>query len=302
MKPLSTRISVILWLIVLLTFAGCKKEVIEQVHQNKIVEDNEAPPYNGVSTLEIENYVNKLYIDLIGREPSDNELAADAVMLKANDLDEASRETIIDNLTGKYDYYTSYFESVSGRMLNGIDSAEMYEGLALYQALIQMAYQQGDTLLAFYLEYEYGKFLDLYTATSEYASGSIDINEFYKRFIFNAYYDEINMGSTNFVLSCFENIFFRFPTVAEETQGVAMVDGSSSQVFLQDGNSKTDFIDIVTQVAEFYQGLVIASYRSFLARDPTSYEMDLLMQDLEQTGDLQEMQKYILKSKEYAGF
>lgn len=302
MNLLSTRIFLILPLVALLAGTGCKKEVIEQVHQNKIVEDNQAPPYNGVSTLQIENYVNKLYIDLIGREPSDAELDANVVLLKANELDETSRETIIDDLTSNYDYYITYFESVSGRMLNSIDSAEMYEGLLLYQAVIQMAYQQGDTLLAYYLEYEYSKFLDLYNATSDYATGSITINEFYKRFIFNGYYDEINMGSTNFVLSCFENLFFRFPTEAEEDQGVAMVDGASSQIFLLDGNSKEDFADIVTDVSEFFQGLVIASYRSFLSRDPTSYEMDLLTQDLEQNGDLQEVQKYILKSEEYAGF
>jgi hypothetical protein len=81
-----------------------------------------------------------------------------------------------------------------------------------------------------------------------------------------------------------------------------MVDGVSTQLFLVDGNSKLDFIDIVTHDTEFYEGLVIGNYRTLLARNPSSVEMDSLTQALEATSDLQDMQKQIFKSKEYAGF
>jgi len=283
--------------------SGCKKDpIIEELHQNKIIEGNEAPPYSGVSTLQIENYVNKLYIDLVGREPNDAELDADVAVLKSDDLGEAARIQLIDKLQSQYAYYKRYSESTGARLLNGIDSAETNETLVLYLALIQMAYQQGDTLLAYLLEYQYDQFDKLHVATSEYASGAIDINEYFKRYILNPFYDEINMGSQNFVLACFENLFFRFPTASELTEGVKMVDGTSTQMFLEDGNSKQDFVDIVTCTTEFYEGLVIEAYRSLLSRDPTSYEMDSLTQALEQSSNLKAMQKQVLKSQEYAGF
>lgn len=290
------------WMIALLCLAGCKKELIEDIHQNKIVDGNVAPPYNGVSTLEIENYVNKLYIDLISREPDDAELDAAVNDLKAASLDEASRMQIINDLMGQYAYYKRFFEATSGRFLNGIDSMDMVETLNLLQFLINSAYQQGDTLLAYLYEYEYGRHEDLYLATANYASGAIDINTYFSYFMDNGYYDEINMGSENFVKACFENLFFRLPTVAELSQGVSMVDGASSQIFLQDGNSKLDFIDIVTHTTEFYEGLVIDNYRALLSRDPESYEMDSLTQVFASTGDLKEVQRHVLKGKEYAGF
>lgn len=293
------------WMAALLLAMGvssCKKEFIEDIHQNKIVDGNVAPPFSGVSTLQIENYVNKLYIDLISREPSDAELDAAVISLKADELSESSREQIISDLMGEYDYYRRYFESTSGRFLEGVDSADMVETLALLQFLIANAYQTGDTLLAYLLEYEYGRHEDLYFATSNYASGAIGINAYYSYFVNNGYFDEINMGSENFVKACFENLFFRLPTAAELSQGVAMVDGASSQIFLQDGNSKLDFIGIVTQTTEFYQGVVIENYRSLLSRNPDSYEMDSLTQSLEASGDVQDMQMHIFKSEEYAGF
>jgi hypothetical protein len=290
-------------LVVSAVLTGCKKDpIIEEIHQNKIVDGNVAPPFNGVSTLQIENYVNKLYIDLISREPSDPELESAVDGLKAGNLGEASRLQIINDLMGQYDYYKRHFESTSSRFLEGVDSTDIAGGLALLQALITLAYQTGDTLLAYLYEYEYARTEDLYFATSNYASGAIDINTYYSYFLNNGYYDEINMGSQNFVLACFENLFFRFPTTAELAQGVSMVDGASSQVFLQDGNSKLDFIHIVTHTTEFYEGLVIDNYRSLLSRDPDSYEMDSLTQTMEASGDLQEMQRHILKGKEYAGF
>ena len=123
-----------------------------------------------------------------------------------------------------------------------------------------------------------------------------------KIFSDNVFYDNINMGSLNFVLACFENYFLRPASTSETTNGEAMVDGESKIILLRNGNSKDDFIQIVTESDEFYEGLVIENYRSYLSRNPNtleSYQATLLFQN---SGNLKEMQKIILKTDEYAGF
>ena len=110
------------------------------------------------------------------------------------------------------------------------------------------------------------------------------------------------MGSTNFVLASFENLFFRLPTVAELDAGVLMANGLSSALFLEVGNSRDDFVEICTNYKEFYEGMVRSAFSLFLLRQPTSIEMESYTQSFIADSDLQKLQKELLKSKEYAGF
>jgi hypothetical protein len=52
-----------------------------------------------------------------------------------------------------------------------------------------------------------------------------------------------------------------------------MVSGNPAQVFFQDGNNQNDFINIIMNTAEFYQGLSIDIYNQLLVRQPDSQEM-----------------------------
>ena len=53
---------------VLVLFASCRKE------SQRIVPETPVPYYAGIPTVLVENYVNRLFIDLIGREPIDSEM------------------------------------------------------------------------------------------------------------------------------------------------------------------------------------------------------------------------------------
>ena len=46
-------------------FTNCQKEVEIQINGNK------TPKYDDVPTIHVENYINRLFIDLLGREPTD---------------------------------------------------------------------------------------------------------------------------------------------------------------------------------------------------------------------------------------
>lgn len=284
-----------------LSLNSCKKEEII-TYENLIVDGNTPPPYSGVSETKIEIYVNKLYIDILGKQPTQSELTADVAYLKSKKLTLGSRDTLIDQLMSKDEYYTRLYTNATAKFLEGINDFQINQEIAQYNYVITLLYTRGDTFEAQVTEVVRDKLLKLKQADSLYKNGAITVNEFYATFCDNQFYDDINMGSLNFVLSCFENYFLRPASTSETTNGVDMIDGESKIVLLKNGNSKADFIQIVTESDEFYQGLVMENYRSFLSRDPIPYESFKATVEFKNSKDLAEMQKSILKTDEYAGF
>ena len=142
---------------------------------------------------------------------------------------------------------------------------------------------------------------DLLNAKAQLTAREIDISEFMHRFLFNSIYDEINMGSENFVISCFENLLKRQPTERELEAGKALYDGYPALLLRKDGNNKKDLIRIVSSVDEFYQGIAIDWYRILLVREPSSLEMVEGLETVKNDG-IAEIQIAIILSQEYRGF
>ena len=70
---------------------SCKKP-------DKMVFNNEAPNYYGIATIKVKNYVNRIFIDLVGREPLVTEMDSLVSFLEANNLNFTARNTIIESL------------------------------------------------------------------------------------------------------------------------------------------------------------------------------------------------------------
>ncbi|MDZ7847129.1 MAG: hypothetical protein U5L96_10360 [Owenweeksia sp.] len=64
-------------------------------------------------------------------------------------------------------------------------------------------------------------------------SNLIDHIELHRRIIDNPYYDDINMGTENFVVATYQNFLFRYPTGVELEEAKKMVDGFPGSLFLQ---------------------------------------------------------------------
>ncbi|MEM6260918.1 MAG: hypothetical protein AAGI38_00310, partial [Bacteroidota bacterium] len=107
--------------------------------------------------------------------------------------------------------------------------------------------------------------------------------------------------STKFCDPMFESFLFRYPSVAEEEASINMVDGLTSVVLNQQGNSKEDFIDIFLSSNDYYEGEVVNIYRDFLLRDPDSQEMSEAAVMYRENKDYRELLKEILSKDEYLG-
>ena len=94
------------YVLLLLAFAavwssGCEKDSI--VHENLIIDNNTPPENNNVSTLQLNNYLNNIYIDLYGRAPTEGELAADRDFLRDNGITEEARGVLIEQMMESYE-------------------------------------------------------------------------------------------------------------------------------------------------------------------------------------------------------
>ncbi len=286
--------------ILALFFASCAKDSI--IHEDLIIDGNVAPPADGVSQISLNSYINNLYIDLFGRAATEGELIEHSDYLIEFEYSSAAREDIVEEMMGTWDYYKNINVLTTQRYLVALDSFSLKSQIEYWVYLIDLYNDTGLEVEALYYTIENEKLILLSTAHVDLFEGDIFIDEYFGRFVNNYFYDMVNMGSENFVTSCFQNLFHRYPTDDELLDAVAMVDGATSQLFLQDGSSKADFIDIVIHSAEFYQGQTIDVFNSLMARAPNSEEMDIYGQEMMAVNHFNSVKIKLLISEEYAGF
>lgn len=295
-------------LISFLFFISCteKETILQTEHTNEIINGNTAPPYSEVTTVQVQNYINKAFIDLLGYEPIVDTLQKYTDFLRAGNLVEDRRNEFLEVLmfsSGyKQDYYERLDEVLFVNYLAATPKTEVLEQRNVYQNIYEDYLQQGETTLAQLVKLEIDKLDNLLRAFIDYSQQGITMNEYIRRVCNNPVYDEINMGSENYVLSCFENFHKRLPTDAELEAGVTMVDGFSAQLLLSDGSSRDDFLQIITEDGGFYEGLAIDVYRQMLARLPNSEEMTTAILEMSAGLDYPDLQRLVMVSEEYAGF
>jgi len=281
----------LLFLFSVLIISSCTK--IEDV----IVGDNTLPPDFTIENTTIESYINKLYISVIGREPTDTEFSTDFDIFRSANLSQSSREIVIDGLLNKAEYYNNLFKLESEHLLLGADTADINQNIFILYILLSTAHG----LDSIYFTENLARMLKLQEVLPGLGNGTILNIEMHKRMVDNAFYDEINMGTENFVVSMFQNFMNRYPTLSELQSGKTMVDGGNASVFLVAGNGKGDFIDILFASGEYYTGQIGILFNRYMFRIPTSEESVNYSLDYKATNNYKEVQKRILSNNEFIG-
>jgi hypothetical protein len=286
---------------------ACKKDA-------DIISNNNAPYYAEIPTILLENYVNRIYIDLIGREPLDTEMDSDVQYLRDADVTLESRDSLIYKLqfdttyiegdsSYKFAYYHRMYDMIKVRLLEGASNAYISQDLGIYYQSYVVDSVNGNMLDANKKLLEYHKLNNVLIADLQYYNGIIEINEMHRRMIYNSVYDNINMNTFNFINATFDNLLFRFPTPYEFDEVYLMINDNTAQIVLgSSGNNKENFSSIICTSREFYEGVIIWAYGTLLAREPSTQEIDFLMQSFYQNHDFQWVQRQIMKTDEYAHF
>lgn len=299
------KYSVILFL---LLFTAC-----EEPAKVIVVPDNPIPPYHGVSELAVKSFVYRAYIDLIGREPLETELIRDYGYLQRRELEMGAIDTLLYRLqhdttfiSGDLSYRHAYswqvYVKAKARTINGESDSEMEFDIQQLEQKYVKDSLLGDKLgMAFALK-EIQKLRDVIQSSVEFRDGQIDIQEMYRRMLLNEIYDEINMGSFNFVNASFDDLFFRFPTTAEFEAAFDVVEFNKSREILGTNcQTKQGYAEVLTESREFYEAGIQGEFLSLLGRSATDEELLSLFADYYENHDYAWLQREIMKIPEYGG-
>ena len=298
-------------LVIITTVFSCKKE--------ETIPNNKPPYYDEISTMLIENYVNRIFIDLIGREPLDIEMEEEVKYLRDNDLQMEFRDSLITKLMTKSTldtaigdssaiykiaYYNRTYDMCKARMIEGAANEYILQEISiLEQAILNDSLMGGNQQGIDQKRFEVNKLKKVISSEKQYMNGDIEINEVYARLLYNSVYDEINMNTFNFVNASFDDLFSRFPTAEEFDNGFNMIEKDEARLlFNLPGQNKGDYIEILTNSREFYEGMINWVYLSMLSRVPSTLEKGEIMETFFYDHDMQRLQKRVLMTDEYAHF
>ena len=308
MKITTSLFGIFCFCLVFFIISSCKKD-------GEIIPDNNAPYYDGIPTVVIENYINRLFIDLIGREPLDAEMASELGALKAAELNSSARNVLINKLqtdttfiqgdsSYKHAYYIRFYELSKARMLEG---ASDYQIDGQFIGILSFGVY-ADSISGDSFSMELGKqkirlLEDVMAIPYDYRMGSVEIKDVYARLLNNGVYDQINMNTFNFLNASFDDLYFRFPTQSEFDRGYNMVEFDKPEIlFGISGQNKGDYVSIMVNSKEFYEGMIRWLYQTLLAREPSTTEVYNHMITFYQDHDVQKLQRAILIKDEYANF
>jgi hypothetical protein len=74
-----------------------------------VVPNNKPKSYDDVSTVKVENYINRIYIDLLGREPLDAESIRDLELLRKGNLSINSRQRYYYEINDRFHFCARRF-------------------------------------------------------------------------------------------------------------------------------------------------------------------------------------------------
>ena len=291
----------------ILLVSSCEKETV-------IVSNNDAPFYDKIPTVLLENYVNRIYIDLIGREPLDSEMVNDVEYLRENDVSFESRDFLIyklqfdtvyisGDISYKFAYFHRIYDMVKVRLIEGASNGDISFYMSNHFADYEVDSVAGNLIEAQKHLIEYYKLKLVIDSESGYYDNIFDIKEMHKRMIYNSIYDQINMNTFNFINAAYDNLLFRYPTQNEFNNSYSMIeDKQPYTIFGFSGSNKYDFTNLICNSREFYEGVIHWAYLTMLARTPSTIERDFLMNDFYITNDFQKLQRFIMITDEYAHF
>lgn len=275
----------------LLLFGSCTKR------EERLIPGNIAPPDNTIPNSLKVNFINKLYIGLLGREPETAEFELAKNSLDASNFSKASRASLVNTVLGNSIFYDREYEIMRGDLLNSTDTSQINDMIETFQFLLTSpSYMEQWPLI----QIELDKLIILKNAPSDLKNGIISIKKMQEIGCNNFFFDNINMGSTNFVIATFQHLLLRNPTAFETQEGVKLVDGFSGTLFLNTGNSKTNYFSIFFNSSDYCEGQVKLLFTRFLFRLPKSEEAVYFTNLYKAEFDYKQLIKEILITDEYA--
>ena len=246
----------------LITFACSKQEL-------NTIGDNTAPIDTTISNNTKINFINRIYIRLLDRKADSNEFNSALILLNQNPGSQSKRKEVINVVIANPEYPHVMWKNIRELLLDGYDTTainSVYTDLKDDWSTATGATKES-------LEYEWKRMEFILTGAEKLAQKTSTWEELQQAACNNYIYDDINMGSENFVVSVFQSLLNRYPTNEELASAKDMVDGRSAVLFLQPGATKDDFLNIFFSTRSYYEGQVSLLFNDNIFRAPSSSEL-----------------------------
>src|SRR6188768_4189422 len=97
-------------------FISCSDEEV-------IIPENTPPPDQTIENVTISDYVNRVYVSVLGREADNNEKSSGFNNLRQNNLSMESRMQFLDQVFSESEYFSHLYEYARIDLLNNIDTS-----------------------------------------------------------------------------------------------------------------------------------------------------------------------------------
>ena len=291
----------------MILLSSCTEELV-------VIEGNSPYSTFNISDIKIENYVNRLYIDIIGREPLDNELEAVVDRLKAGGLQRSTRDSIIYNLMtdttyrpNEFSYKAAYVQNLYNlakvRCLEGAADSDIQMRISILTNGAIKDSLDGNWDAYFKKQNEIRRNKAALESRIALFDGLITYHQMYAFMIDNGVYDIINMNTFNFVRATFDELLWRLPIEQEFDNSFNMIEfNQTAELFGSLGSDKNDYIRILTESNEMLEGMLIWCFQVFLSRPPSPGEVVTLLPEYLHSRDINYIIAQILVTDEYANF
>lgn len=285
-----------------------------QKSDNVIIGENQAPSYSGISTLKVENYIQRLFIDLLGREPTEMERDSFVLNLKEARLRVSYRDSMIHYLqmdTGsrmgdssyRHAYINRVYELMKFRLIEGASDPEIAENLGNIRFAIEIYRLNGDSISVARMQEEEIKYLRVLNWKYLYNKGLETYPNLISYLMRNTIYDVINMGSFNFINAAFDDVLGRMPHRDEFELAFDIVEKNEPRsIFQKVAQNKSEFIQALLESDAFYESQVRNWYFQYLRREVPPKLLWELTTMYKKTERIDNVQRVILSTDEYAQF
>ncbi len=262
----------------------------------------------------IENYVNRLFIDILGREATLTERNNFVLRLKFSQLNVNTRDSIIRDLQfdttfkpGDSSYrkaYTTRMYTISkARFLEGaadMDIAQRSSNLGFAITIYQL---NGDSVNMYYARDQKKYYDRILKSNYWFSRNSITYNAMCSYMINNGIYDLINMGSFNFVNATFDDLLNRKPSTDEFNRCYQIIEKNiATDIFNRVVSNKNEYCTAITESYAFYEAEIRWWYFQYLRREVSPSFLYKALSAYMKDHSIENAQRSILITDEYAQF
>lgn len=296
------------FLLISYLFVSCTKE-------ETVIRSNNTPPkYSEVSTIMVENYVNRLFIDVLGREATDVERNQFVLALRKGKLNLNTRDSIVKTLqfdttysVGDSSYRKAYTTRIynigKSRFLEGAADMDIVQRSSNLGFAILVSQLDGDSVSMYYAINEKKKYDRVLISNYWFSRNRITYNQLCEYMLNNGIYDMINMGSFNFVNATFDDLYGRKPSNEEFNRSYQIIEKNNPQfIFNQVISNKNEFCKGITTNSGFYEAEIRWWYFQYIRMEINSSQLYPILAQYLKDESIENMQRKILISDEYAQF